>query len=420
MGDTMRPRLRKHAGLASKIPNWFGAEDITNFSLVAVSLTVVVALTGSLVSPDESRLAPGAQARTVVMILLVATLNTEAGRWVEGRLFQGDRPNKSLSVWAMCCALTVSPRWLLVVVPFTYTIAYWRGMRLPPWKWIASASAIGICAVTSGVIFHATGGNLDDGTRVQALVAIVAALAGFVIAEAGLLGVFALVGDDEDEQQLRDRLRSVGFYTTEVSLLCVGAVSIVLYRSAPWFVFLMLPIYVISQQAAIVMPLRAEAQTDDKTGLLRYETWRLRAAVECGRYSAQHVSWVILFIDIDHFKKFNDTYGHASGDVAISWVGETITRIIRSTDMACRFGGEEFLILAALSPEEAEQMAARLQQHLDGGPGHSFTVSVGIAAHTPGSRQSNVNLSEAMQAADQALYRAKETGRDRVVTEMLP
>jgi diguanylate cyclase len=119
-------------------------------------------------------------------------------------------------------------------------------------------------------------------------------------------------------------------------------------------------------------------------------------------------------LDIDHFKKFNDTYGHPVGDEVIKMVARTLKAMVRSTDRAFRYGGEEFaVVLPETTPENGARLAERIRQHMEADrsvKGLVITVSIGvggvIASETP----------EAfIKRVDGALYCAKETGRNRVV-----
>jgi diguanylate cyclase (GGDEF)-like protein len=124
-------------------------------------------------------------------------------------------------------------------------------------------------------------------------------------------------------------------------------------------------------------------------------------------------------MDLDHFKRFNDTHGHEAGDAVLKVFGSFLQQHIRGGDIACRYGGEEFtLILPGTSLENAQQ---RAEQLCDGirvlnidfqnqilGP---LSLSVGIAAFPVQGETGELVL----QAADAALYRAKAGGRDRVV-----
>jgi diguanylate cyclase (GGDEF)-like protein len=128
-------------------------------------------------------------------------------------------------------------------------------------------------------------------------------------------------------------------------------------------------------------------------------------------------------VDVDHFKNFNDSYGHEAGDELLKGLASVFRTYFRAEDMACRHGGEEFALIlpdaargAALNrAEELKSMASSLQVERNGHRLPHVTISIGIACYPQ--RTSAVN--ELIQLADKALYQAKEQGRDRVVTASL-
>ena len=166
---------------------------------------------------------------------------------------------------------------------------------------------------------------------------------------------------------------------------------------------------------------RAEAasemsMTDPLTGLLnRYGLQRSlqRELSEARRY-ARPLS--CLLIDLDYFKTVNDTYGHAAGDTALMQVGRVLTEAVRGSDVVCRYGGEEFLVLAhetaldgALSLAEKIRLTASARLFGDGERVFELTLSVGAAQLLPGESGNDM-----IARADEALYQAKQAGRNRV------
>lgn len=126
----------------------------------------------------------------------------------------------------------------------------------------------------------------------------------------------------------------------------------------------------------------------------------------------------VLMLDVDHFKRFNDTFGHKAGDLVLQMVGAMMRRRLRPSDLVARYGGEEFMILLPhTAPAEASVVAERLRAGIastaitaeQGMALPSVTVSIGIASWRPGD-----GLETMLEAADKALYRAKEKGRNRV------
>jgi two-component system, cell cycle response regulator len=169
--------------------------------------------------------------------------------------------------------------------------------------------------------------------------------------------------------------------------------------------------------ATMVSRLEEQATTDGLTGLLnkraliRAGERRIKAAARFGKPLS------VLVTDIDFFKKVNDTYGHDVGDVVIRGLGEVIRRAQRDTDIAGRFGGEEFVIVCEQTDEEgAKNLAERVRRELEGttfqtelGP-LSVTCSVGVATFP----SSGKDWESLFKATDEALYASKRGGRNRV------
>jgi diguanylate cyclase (GGDEF)-like protein len=133
------------------------------------------------------------------------------------------------------------------------------------------------------------------------------------------------------------------------------------------------------------------------------------------RYGGQ-VSLVIF--DVDRFKRFNDQHGHDAGNRMLALVGDTITQCSRSSDIAARFGGEEFALIVPGPAEEAVEAAERIRTavaeieiEVSGGRRVTVTISAGVAEHLPGDASDGSML---IERADRALYAAKAAGRDRV------
>ncbi|MBI4864677.1 MAG: sensor domain-containing diguanylate cyclase [Candidatus Riflebacteria bacterium] len=148
----------------------------------------------------------------------------------------------------------------------------------------------------------------------------------------------------------------------------------------------------------------------------RYFQQRLKEEIARARRFRHPVSLVML--DIDHFKRFNDTYGHQQGDLVLITVARVIRTSIREVDIAARYGGEEFSVICPeTNREEAAILAERLRQRVEetsvpsaAGP-LSVTISLGVASFpTDGATQEQL-----IRIADTALYEAKENGRNRVV-----
>ena len=162
------------------------------------------------------------------------------------------------------------------------------------------------------------------------------------------------------------------------------------------------------------------AQTDALTGLLNRRALTERITAEMERALRYDSSMALLMIDLDHFKRVNDTYGHLVGDDVLRDVAKLLTETIRTSDMVARYGGEEFLMLLPETDDAgaelfAERIRVAIESHDFGArsnkPGLSLTTSVGVATF-PAARIESVE--DLFARADAALYRAKADGRNRV------
>ena len=170
--------------------------------------------------------------------------------------------------------------------------------------------------------------------------------------------------------------------------------------------------------------LKQAGLTDALTGVNNRRFFDQRLDEEISRAQRLQTSVSCLFIDIDHFKSVNDSYGHETGDLVLKKVAELIRAQLRSIDVVARYGGEEFAVLLEQSGQDwAEEVAVRIQQSVhdttfvenEGGP-CSLTVSIGVStADHPDKTQSPTALGkELLRKADRALYKAKQNGRNRV------
>ena len=184
--------------------------------------------------------------------------------------------------------------------------------------------------------------------------------------------------------------------------------------------------YTVVEQASMALSnlklreaLREQSIRDPLTGLYNRRYMEEVFRQQLSRVTRHLHPLGIIMIDIDHFKSFNDTHGHAAGDALLRELARFLQSHIRGEDVACRYGGEEFiLIIPDASLEIARQRAEQLRQEIKGihvrDAGKSLegiTLSLGVAVYPQHGR----NREDVMRAADAALYRAKQGGRDRVV-----
>jgi diguanylate cyclase (GGDEF)-like protein len=158
---------------------------------------------------------------------------------------------------------------------------------------------------------------------------------------------------------------------------------------------------------------------DGLTNLFNRHFMEISLDREVRRAARNNTDLSILMLDVDHFKKFNDTYGHEAGDSVLREVAEIFRQGVRAEDIICRYGGEEFvIILPDTSPEAAFQRAeiirertSQLRLRFRNEALREVTISIGVATFP----QSGATLEEMLRAADRALYAAKHGGRNQVV-----
>ncbi|MDR0444496.1 MAG: diguanylate cyclase [Treponema sp.] len=164
--------------------------------------------------------------------------------------------------------------------------------------------------------------------------------------------------------------------------------------------------------------------TDQLTEIPNRRAFDNRLSMEWGRALRENLPISIMMVDVDHFKSYNDTYGHQQGDIALQSIAKIITKTLkRSTDFTARWGGEEFVVLlpnTALdgSRDIGENIRINVERAvIPGAEGLStkLTISIGLNSQTPARIHTPDNsLDKFISGADSALYTAKETGRNRV------
>lgn len=200
---------------------------------------------------------------TATGLVLTSVLNVEIGRVLSGGLAWNHQPHKALSAWAFASALLLPAPWLLLVVPVTYAHARWRGLRLPLWKWVGSASFLVLAGVAAGLVRHGIMADQHnymaaDGGR--GLITVLTAGSAFLLLETLLFFGPALLNRPDDEVWLLRTLTGRSYYGTEGAVLVIGGLLAAVWTGGAWFVLLFLPIYALAQRAALHDPLRERAE----------------------------------------------------------------------------------------------------------------------------------------------------------------
>ncbi|MBT9304205.1 GGDEF domain-containing protein [Pseudomonas sp. TAE6080] len=161
---------------------------------------------------------------------------------------------------------------------------------------------------------------------------------------------------------------------------------------------------------------RQKALIDPLTGLPNRAAWSERLEYEVNAWHQQGNNLSLAMLDLDHFKRINDSYGHLAGDKVLKIIANVLSKRLRATDFIARFGGEEFVLLMPDSAlGDALELGERLRAAIEACPFHfkgervTITMSIGMAQFQPGERSDL-----ALKRADEALYRAKAAGRNQV------
>jgi len=158
--------------------------------------------------------------------------------------------------------------------------------------------------------------------------------------------------------------------------------------------------------------------TDGLTNVYNLRYFQEELTREFSRSQRSEKPLSLILLDIDHFKRFNDTYGHQQGDTVLKELARVLQNNIRSCDVLARYGGEEFAIIMPETEREvcgmaSERLRAAVEKHAVPGQEEELKVTISMGLSTTSS-EDVASAAELISAADRALYRAKENGRNRV------
>ena len=309
--------------------------------------------------------------------------------------------------------------------------------------WVIGAAALrlplGVVLVVSSVLVAR---ELLCGPRGGALVRSLAATSGAALAwlaasvttgalAAGLAGLVYIV-TTEGTVLSRNARRLVagtrpGDYDESSDIAARTALGVLLGTLAP-VSLLVVPLVLLPasylQRAARGRALRHAAEHDPKTHLLNHAAWQTLSSAALASHRTPTHSAAVLMVDLDHFKRLNDTYGHQAGDDVLTCVAHVLQTSTRRNDIVARFGGEEFsILLPGVTEQEACQAAERIRDqiaaltvittNLHGRPVtiSGITASIGVATTR---EADDASVDDLLVNADRWLYQAKERGRNRV------
>jgi diguanylate cyclase (GGDEF)-like protein len=270
----------------------------------------------------------------------------------------------------------------------------------------------------SGLVPHGSDGTLSRGA-VWILLVILAVAVKWLLNTA--MPIVAVKGSDRTADIRKAFFSGEALYN-DAAETCAAILVTFAVAGIPLLALAALPVVGLLQRSHSHVKLVSDARNDSKTGLLNAATWERESSAEVARAVRTQSPLAIAMLDIDHFKAINDTYGHLVGDQVLKEIASTLNTLLRDYDLAGRFGGEEFaLLLPQTRAVDAFRIAERVRAKIaglsviaagsSGGERVHVTVSIGVSALDSGSKR---ELSELLAAADAALYRAKDGGRDQV------
>jgi len=386
--------------------------------LLAVELLTVVISIWAILAQSITRVDLMHFAAIVTLGLLAA----EASRQVERiRRHMASTVHVNLSsVWTLPAALLTTPSLAIATVAILYGhlwLRIWRRLAsMNAYRVVFSASMIMLCCVVTRAVADLAPASMLDGVSITSAAWMVLVVLVYAAVNTGLAaGALALLQDDHSVKRL---LGSWQDNSIEFATLCMGMLTAVLLAEKPFLVMLvLLPLYVL-HRSVLVRQLEHAAITDEKTGLLNAATWTSLATNELQRATRHGLEFGLLMVDLDHFKRVNDEYGHLVGDAVLRAVADAMREEVRDYDLCGRFGGEEFVVLlpdTALDGaiDTAKRLCARIRglQDDEVTTGRlQLSASIGVATFPDAGRE----LDEILMAADNAMFAAKDSGRDQV------
>jgi len=330
------------------------------------------------------------------------------------------------SVWVLPTAVLLPPVYAaLVAIPIYLTLHFYVHHGVV-YRRVFTAGSVSLSYALASLVFRQmpssiAGGSIGSGMHALAWVLVVALcyVIGSRVQRYFIFGAVKLASPEVRIWSMefnRDTFQAL-FVEVDLGVLITLAVA-----TNPALVIVALPT-VLFMRAILVNPvLVAQSRVDSKTGLLNISTWEREAEVELSRSIRTRNAVSVAIVDIDHFKRVNDSYGHLVGDRVLKAVATELKGQLRDYDRAGRFGGEEFVLLLTQSDEaDALRIAERLRMHVGSlavpiddrpeAPVVRVTISIGVSGKP---RSEARELTDLLTAADSALYHAKQSGRNRV------
>ena len=330
------------------------------------------------------------------------------------------------SVWVFAGVLLLPTPLMAAVIAVVYAHYQWRN---PFVGWHRRVFGIGVMIIAGAAaarLLDLVGGpgHLFGATVAPLTVlVVVAALLTFSALDVAMIAARVLLYGTPGVT-VRKGFSDPSKHMLEISTLFYGALLAFALSYSPALVVLALPPVLMLHRAVLLKQVEEKASKDAKTGLFNSEGWHNRASRERSRAMRANDGFGLLMVDLDHFKKVNDTYGHVAGDAVLKAVADAISGEVRDYDSVGRFGGEEFVVLLpGMSEDDGVGVAERIrhavtQLAVEAPVEGRTTIIRNLSASIGVSTFPNAgdDIEPLLLAADAALYQAKNSGRNRVVS----
>ncbi len=330
------------------------------------------------------------------------------------------------SVWFVAGVTMLNPAWVALLATCVYLhlwLRVWRAVRTRPAHRVAASTAwMVLSCYLASFTLRATGlGQLSRAEPLTVRGSWTVLVAGGTFEVVSLVLVALGIYLYTQERSVSDLVGTGADNALELVTICLGGLTTIALVYQPILVALVFPPLLLLHRNVLLKQLEEAATKDEKLGIYNFVGWQTIAQRELERAQRTRSTPIgVLMVDLDHFKKVNDVYGHLAGDAVLKAVAKTVSGQIRGYDSLGRFGGEEFVVLLpGVSESEAVAAAERIrlavrdievtdEANLIG----NLSVSIGVAVYPSHGNA----LEKLISAADAALYRAKNGGRNQVVT----
>jgi len=400
-------------------------------SRVIAVLAVVEVCAVALVGLSWLQLRPSVGIVLLAVLLAAAGIvHTEFATGVErARRRVGERSYTDLStVWTFTAALLLPAALATTTIVVIYTYLWfrvWKPARFPLFRHTFTTTTVLLAAIAAQEVVGATGGTERWADGLTGIVTLGAATLAYAAVNSLLIAL--AVGVSTPDATPSHLFGALDEITVELATLCLGAMLALTLTVSAWFVLLVFIPVLVLQRAVMYRELAAAATTDGKTGLLTATAWNARASEAIARAHRERSALAMLVLDLDHFKRVNDTHGHVAGDRVLAAVADAVRAEVRGDDLVGRFGGEEFVVLlpglpTAQAIAELHAVAERIRARVTtlavpvetpDGPLTISDLSISVGG-TMVSAAPGTTVEQSIALADRELYRAKDSGRNAV------